>query len=240
MRTGVFAHRGASAVAPESTASAITEAVRCRADMIELDVQLSADGRLVIFHDDRLDRTTNGRGLLSRAPYRELARLDAGAWFHPRFAGQRILLASQVLALVPKSIRINFELKRTPRKQLLIETIRRLLTRHHAWSRVLISSFDKDLILPLKGTAARLALITRHQADAGLSLAIEAKLNAWHPFHMLLNSARLQRAHAAGLRVHAWTVDTAAQAEKLIRLGVDGLFTNDPLRLRSRLRMNRP
>ena len=104
----------------------------------------------------------------------------------------------------------------------------------------MISSFDEDLILPLRGRGRALALITRNRADAGLALAIEAGLEAWHPFHMLVNPVRMARAHAAGLRVHAWTVDTAARAEKLVRLGVDGLFTNDPLRLRSRLRIGPP
>src|SRR3990167_3043170 len=89
-----IAHRGASAVAPESTRAAINAEVRAGAAMIELDVQMTRDGRLVVFHDDRLERTTNGSGRLRATTYARLARLDAGTWFDPRFAGERILLAS--------------------------------------------------------------------------------------------------------------------------------------------------
>src|SRR3989338_5919615 len=112
----LIAHRGASAVAPESTRAAIREAIRAGARMIELDVQMTRDGRLVIFHDDQLERTTNGSGRLRTMRYAQVAQLDARSWFHRRFAGERILTVSQAIRLMPQRMRINLELKRTSQR----------------------------------------------------------------------------------------------------------------------------
>ena len=172
--------------------------------------------------------------------YAQLARLDAGSWFHPRFAGERLLTVSRVLQAVPRRIGINFELKRTPARQTLLALLRRALARVSG-RRLLISSFDPALLSPLRGTGLPLALICRTGADHALRQAIRLGCAAWHPFHALVTRRRLARAHAAGLRVHAWTVDRPALARRLLRLGVDGVFTNDPARLSSlRNRRRRP
>ena len=223
----IIAHRGASAVAPESTRAAIREAARAGAHMVELDVQMTQDGRLVVFHDERLERTTDGRGRVRATPYARLARLDAGSWFHPRFAGERVLLVSQVFRLVPQKMRINLELKRTPVPRQVLQRLLRLIRRSGA-RRLLISSFDPKLLRPLASTRLPLALICRTQPDRALRQAIRIGCAAWHPFHALVTRPRVARAHAAGLAVHAWTVDRPAAARRLARCGVDGIFTNDP------------
>jgi len=227
----LIAHRGASAVAPEGTAAAIQEAVRAGADMIELDVQVTRDGRLVVFHDDRLERTTNGTGRVSRARYAQLARLDAGSWFHPRFAGERILLVSEALRLVPKRMEVNLELKRTPRRRILLRELRRMLRRARVGRRLLLSSFDPRVLRPLRRVGLRLALICRDDADRSLRRAVRLGCLAWHPAHRLVTARRVAAAHAAGLRDYAWAVDDRRRAHALIRMGVDGLFTNDPAHL---------
>ncbi len=221
-RPCLIAHRGASAVAPEGTRAAIEAAVRAGAHMIELDVQITRDGRLVIAHDDRLDRTTNGRGRFTDARYADVARLDAGSWFHPRFARQRILLVSQAIRLTPSRVGLNLELKRTARARLL----RRVPSR-----RLLLSSFDPGLVRPMAGRRFSRALICRRHPDRSLGQAIRLRCDAWHPFHALVTPRRIERAHAEGLRVHAWTVDHLPRARRLLRMGVDGIFTNDPGRL---------
>ena len=226
----VIAHRGASAVAPEGTQAAIEAAVRAGAHMIELDVQMTRDGRLVVLHDDRLNRTTNGRGRLTDARYADVARLDAGSWFHPRFARQRILLVSQAIRLTPPTVGLNLELKRTARARELRARLLRLLCRC-AHRRLLLSSFDAALLRPFNGVALRRALICRRQPDRSLRQAIRLRCDAWHPFHTLVTPERIERAHAAGMRVHAWIVDDLPRARRLIRMGADGIFTNDPARL---------
>ena len=230
----IIAHRGASAVAPESTRAAIRAAIRAGASMVELDVQMTRDGRLVVFHDERVDRTTDGRGRLQAMTYAQLARLDAGRWFHPRFARERILLVSQVFRLVPKTMRINLELKRTRARGPLVRRLQRLIRRTGTARRVLLSSFDPALLRPLAFAPLARALICRRQPERSLRQAIQLGCAAWHPFYTLVTPQRVARAHAAGLAVHAWTVDRPAIARRLARWGVDGLFTNDPARLARR------
>ena len=162
----IIAHRGASGQAPESTAAAIRLALKAGADMVELDVQMTRDNRLVIFHDERLDRTTDGRGWLTRQRYQDLTRLDAGAWFAPRFAGERILLVSQALRLIRPPDRINLELKRTRRPDALIRGMVRCLRGTRTVRRVLSSSFDPSLLARLGSRAPQAA---RARISAGVS-----------------------------------------------------------------------
>ncbi len=226
----IIAHRGASAVAPESTRAAILTAIAAGAEMIELDVQMTRDGRLVVFHDDRLERTTNGSGCVTAVRYAQLAHLDAGGWFSPRFAGERILLVSQVLHLIPPSIRINLELKRVSNPRALLHRFIRLIQQD--WKRVLISSFDGRLLAPLQQTRFARALICRDHPHWSLRRAVQLGCQAWHPLDRLVTRQHIARAHAAGLRVHPWVVDNLPRARQLLRWGADGVFTNDPGRLR--------
>ena len=230
----IIAHRGASAVAPESTKAAILAAVRAGADMIELDVQMTRDSRLVIFHDERVERTTHGSGRLSQMRYAELVHLEQGAWFGQRFAGERILLVSQVAPLIPqKRVRINFELKSTTRRRALIAQFLRVIRGSQLGKRLLISSFDSRLLQPLMRRRLACALLCHEQADRSLQRAIQLGCDAWHPIYTLATPRRVARAHAAGLRVHIWTVDHLPLARHLLRIGVDGIVTNDPARLRA-------
>lgn len=231
----IIAHRGASAVAPESTRAAIRAAVHAGAQMVELDIQMTRDRRLVVFHDDQLDRTTNGTGRLSRSRYTQLARLDAGTWFHPRFASERILLLSQAIHLVPWRVRMNLELKRTSRRGVLLDRFLRVLGRAGASKRFLVSSFDTALLRPLHSLSLALALICRHHPERSLQQATRLGCVAWHPFHALITRRRVEQAHRANLRVHAWTVDEPRRAQQLAKWGVDGIFTNHPAHMISRL-----
>ena len=223
-------------MAPESTAAAIRAAARAGAQMVEVDVQMTRDGRLVVFHDDRLERTTTGAGRLSHMRYAQLAKLDAGAWFHPRFLGERILLLSQALRLVPRPMRINLEIKATPNPQVLIDRLLAVVGRAGAGRRLIVSSFDAGVLRRLTRTRLALALLCRVHPDRSLQQAVREGCVAWHPFHRLVSPRRIARAHAAGLRVHAWTVDEPRRARQLMRWGVDGIFTNDPARLRQAVR----
>lgn len=229
----VIAHRGASAAAPESTRAAIQQAVAWKVRMIELDVQLTQDNRLVIFHDDRLERTTNGRGRLAAWRYPELARLDCGSWFSPTFAGARILLVSQALRLIPSRCLVNLELKPTRRAATMIHQLVRCLRWTRAVRRVLISAFDPRLLAGLKAQVPPVAtaLLCRQEPFRALRRAMALHCVALHPHTSLIHASLVAQTHAAGLRLHAWTVDRADEAQRLLRMGVDGLITNAPDRV---------
>jgi len=231
----IIAHRGASAVAPESTRAAIREAVRAGAHMVELDVQMTQDGRLVVFHDERLERTTNGAGRVSATRYAALARLDAGAWFHPRFAEERILLVSQALRLIPRSMRVNLEVKPTRRRRALVDRLRRIVRRSRVSTRVVISSFDPGLLRPFRSLGLAVALVCRADPERSLAQAIRLRCSAWHPVQSLVTRRRIAQAHAVGLAVRPWVIDDLPRARRLARWGVDGLFTNHPARLSRRI-----
>ena len=229
----VIGHRGASSTAPENTRAAIVAARRAGADMVELDVQLTADGQPVIFHDTRLERTTDGQGMLARTSARALAGLDAGRWFAARFRGERILRLDEALRAAG-AMGVNVELKRTQARRRLVCAAVAAARRAGAMRRILWSSFDVGLLQQLPPRAPR-ALICARGADASLAQAARLGCRAWHPREHLVTPERLARAHALGLRVHAWTVDRASRARVLAHAGVDGLFTNDPARIRRAL-----
>lgn len=199
--------------------------------MIEIDLQLTADGRVVVFHDDRLERTTDGRGRLDRTPFSQLCRLDAGTWFHRRFAGERVLLLSQALRAVPSRVRFNLELKHTRHGAALIRALRRQLAGRVPHGRLVLSSFDAKLVALAKPLGFPVALICRRFAARALGQAIRLGCASWHPKAGLVTQTLVKRAQAAGLRVYAWTVDEPRLAARLAALGVDGLFTNHPARL---------
>ena len=108
---GICAHRGASDTHPENTLAAFHEAIRLGAQMIEFDVALSKDGKLVLMHDATVDRTTNGAGPVSQLTLDELKRLDAGGWKDDRFKGQRIPTFDEALAVMPDNMWLNVHLK---------------------------------------------------------------------------------------------------------------------------------
>jgi len=231
----VIAHRGASGEAPESTDAAIRLAIARGADMIELDVQMTRDRRLIVFHDERLERTTNGRGQVDAQRYADLARLDSGAWFAPRFAGARILLMSQALHLMSKRCRMNLELKHSSRPSEFIARVGRGLRATRMVRRVLVSSFEASLLRRLQAKVPRisLALLCARRPSQALASACRLRCVAFHPHVSLVTPNLIQRAHRHGLRVHVWTVDRVREAVRLRRLGVDGVVTNWPARLRS-------
>ncbi len=237
----VIAHRGASASAPENTVAAIEAAAKKGADMVELDVQMTGDRHLVIFHDRDLERTTNGKGRLARTPYSRLRELDAGTWFHPKFAGERIPLLEEALAAVPPALAINLELKKTRRRAALLERLFGILKDADRLSRgsssrvdrrPLLSASDAFLLEPCATQGLPTALITKSEPASALEEAARSGCRAWHPCHTHLSPEVIGAAHRLGLKVNTWTVDESERLEELVGWGVDGIFTNAPEVLR--------
>ncbi len=111
---GIAAHRGASATQPENTISAFREATRLGVHQIELDIRASADGQLVVMHDERVDRTTSGQGRVSRMSLDQIRQLDAGSWKGARFRGERVPTLVEALRAMPRSIWLNLHVKGEP------------------------------------------------------------------------------------------------------------------------------
>ncbi|NOZ00012.1 MAG: glycerophosphodiester phosphodiesterase [Chloroflexi bacterium] len=230
----IFAHRGASAHAPENTLAAFELAAQQGADAIELDAKLSADGQVVVIHDTTVDRTTDGHGRVADLPLAALRELDAGSFFSQTFRGERIPTLDEVFAAVGKKVLINVELTnyKTPRDRLVGKVVE-LVERHALQARVIFSSFfPKNL-----SQAARLL----PETPRGL-LALPGVLGWWsrsfgftfgayqalHPHLSNVTPQQVGRVHRLGRRIHVWTVNAADDMRRLKSWGVDGIFTDDP------------
>jgi len=230
----IFAHRGASAHAPENTLAAFELALAQNADAIELDVKLSADGSPVVIHDPTVDRTTGSRGHVKDLSLQQLQALDAGGLFSEKFRGEKIPSLEEVFDAVGKRTFINVELTNygTPRDS-LVETVCMLVKRFGLQEHVLFSSF-----FPANLAKARAHL---PEVPGGL-LAFDGVLGAWarsfgfnfgkyqalHPYLKDVTSQQVQRVHRLNRRIHVWTVNAAEDMRRLFHWGVDGIFTDDP------------
>lgn len=230
-----FAHRGSSAHAPENTIAAFCLALEQGADAVELDVKLSRDGKIMVFHDLTLDRVTGVKGRFCERTFADLRSLDAGEWFSTRFKGERIPMLSEVFEAVGKNMVINIELTNydTP-GDALPEEVAKLVKEHNVEDRVIFSSFDpRNLVKIRQRLPESQTALLAHQGWRG---AISRSL-AWrwvsprmlHPYCSDVDASFVRRVHRLGARMHVWTVNDPAEMTRLANLGVDGLFTDDPL-----------
>jgi len=229
-----IAHRGASGVAPEHTRAAFELALTAGIDMIELDVQLTRDGVLAVIHDETLDRTTSGHGAVREQTWDQIRRLDAGGWFHPGFAGAAVLRLEEVLDLIRDRARLNVEIKATPADwQTVTRRLRDVLGAAQLLDSVLISSFHMEVLCMMRAACPAVQLgVLWHQLPLDRALEWAARLGAAavHPWVELVDAPLVAGAHAAGLRVIAWTVNDTARMRQLIACGVDGIISDHPER----------
>lgn len=243
-----FAHRGGSSLAPENTLIAFERGLAFGADALELDIQTTSEGELVVIHDPTLDRTTNGVGLVDTHTLDELRRFDAGYRFTPDgghtypYRGQGITIPTlrEILEQFPQT-RINIDLKESSpaRERRLWETIQE----YEAYERVLVASGDLPLpIIRFRQLAAgRVATSASASEVRNFVLATVAHATRWlHPAYDALQVPEAYRgirvvshplltaAHRLGLDVHVWTVDATSDMKRLLALGVDGLMTDRP------------
>ncbi|EHQ90921.1 glycerophosphodiester phosphodiesterase [Desulfosporosinus youngiae] len=232
-----YAHRGASGNYPENTMLAFAKAVEMGCDGIETDVQMTRDGVLVLIHDERVDRTTNGSGLVKDYSYAELCRLDAGLWYGASFAGAGIPRAEELLLLARDAgIRLNFEIKNGIVQYEFIEEKLIELIYSYGWQDlVILSSFNHYSMVHCKEIAPSLKtglLYMEGLYRPGL-YARTARADALHPYFYAVNEEIICEAHSEGLLVNTFTINDPAAMRRLVQTGVDGIITNYPDRLRS-------
>ena len=237
----LIGHRGYPAKFPENTLAAFEGAIQAGCDMIELDVTLTRDRRVVVIHDDTLDRTTTGKGPVRSHTLEEIKALDAGSWFNPRFATERVPQLSEVLELTAGRCMLNIEIKASAFEadypaDAIEHQVVELVKTSGAMDRVIISSFEKRILQRIAAMAAppALAFISTHGADGSLlEMLLAIKAFSWHPWFRALNRDQVDALHAAGIKVFPWTINTRDEAERILALGVDGLICNEPLVMRT-------
>jgi glycerophosphoryl diester phosphodiesterase len=217
----VVAHRGASGYEPENTLRAVRRALEMGVDAVEVDVRLSRDGVPVVIHDETVDRTTNGRGLVRSMSVEELRRLDAGK-------GERIPLLSEVLEEVKGRCVLFAELKEVD----AAEPALKLVEAAGMLDSVLFISFEQEALAAVKRLAPRshVGLIYAKPSD-GIVAAKHLGCEFVLPHYRLATEKAVAFAHRMGLLVVAWTVDDAETAAELKRRGVDGIASNYPDRI---------
>ena len=231
----LIGHRGYPARYPENTLASFKGAIEAGCDMIELDVTLTRDRRVVVIHDDTLDRTTSGRGAVRDHGFMEIRTLDAGSWFDGRFAGERVPELAEVLDLTAGRCMLNIEIKESAFEagypaDAAERQVVNLVKTGGAMERVIVSSFDERIlrrIAAMKDPPA-IAYISDHGADKQLvEMLLAIKAFSWHPRFKVLTRDQVDALHAAGLKVFPWTINTQAEADRILAMGVDGLICNE-------------
>jgi glycerophosphoryl diester phosphodiesterase len=233
-----IAHRGASGTRPENTLVAFRHAMEIGADYIELDARPTADGVAIVLHDATVDRTTNGSGAAAEMTFAQIRSLDAGSWFAPEYAEERVPTLSEVIALTGDRVPLSLELKAPGVEAQAVAAIRE--SRH---PKSFISSFDEGCLrrvreldpqLPIELivgisplSASESADLIRRAQDLGASILA--------PNHGGITPELVAAATAADLALVCWTVDDPADMHHMLALGLKAITTNYPERLQELL-----
>jgi glycerophosphoryl diester phosphodiesterase len=227
------AHRGFSAAAPENTIASFEKAIRAGANMLEMDVMLTGDGQVIVFHDFRLGRTTNGSGLVSRLTAAHIRSLDAGIWFDEKFDDEKVPLLDEVLELAKGRVRLNIEMKHRRRNGVgsLVEKCVRLVERHHMSDEVIFSSFNLEALRLLNygKPHLRFAPLYRHNLNpTPRSFPLQYGAQAVVLNHLFLNTTVVRQFHSLGIKVFVYTVNGLRRIERMVGMGVDGVISDNP------------
>lgn len=237
-RPRVIAHRGASHVAPENTLSALRSALAAGADMVEVDVRRTADGALVLMHDETLGRTTDvGARHPTRAPWRvqdftleEVRRLDAGVWKSASFRGEQVPTLEEALEVVERAgSRLLLEVKNpVAHPGIESDVAGHLRRRRRPSCEVVVQSFDVAAMHRLAAVAPDVPVGVLVPVAARDLRALAGWASHLNPHHRFADPRYVEAVHAAGLRCFPWTVDAPRALRRLLRAGVDGVISNRP------------
>jgi len=234
-RPWIIGHRGAPGYAPENTLASFRKAVELGATFIETDLRLSHDARFVAMHDPTLDRTTNGRGLVRDFTLAQLRELDAGAWYGQKFASERIPTLDEILQFAREAdVVFYLEIKHEFGWGVHHGIVSALRAAKEP-ARTVVISFDPGLLEKLRRLDA--ALLTGFLFESPEPNVIERamKIGARQilPRADLVTPELLGRARDAGLQVATWTVNRPEEMVMLMEMGVNGIMSDYPDRLRT-------
>lgn len=240
-RVWVVGHRGAMGYRPENTLASYEHALELGADWIECDVHLSRDGVAVVMHDETVDRTTNGHGLVKDHTLEQLKQLDAGSWFSSNYAGERVLTLHELLEFArDRNTVLDIEIKNAPLYYDGIEdAVVKALEDTRMTDQAIVISFDHHAVGKIKQLEPRIAtgvLYAGRPADGGLGLARLVNADALLPHYAYVTREDTAAAHAAGLSMAPWATSDPAILKQLIEAGVDAIGTNHPDVMRNVLR----
>ena len=228
IETEITAHRGSSRTAPENTIPAIDAAVEEMADSVEIDVQMTADGVVVLGHDASLKRVAGVNRSIASMTFEELEKLDVGSWFSSEYAGTRIPSLSEVLELCSQKTSLNIEIKYVGKNSELPEKTAEMVREYGMENQCVITSTNLSYLKRVKEALPEIRTGYIISAAYGNFYSSE-DVDFISIRSGFVTSALMQNAHEQGKAVYAWTVNTKSELERLTLLGVDGIITDRPV-----------
>jgi len=229
----IYAHRGASKVAPENTMSAFELAYDMKADGLELDVQLTKDGHVVVVHDDTVDRTSNGKGVVEELYYDDLKKLDFGSWKDNQYVGESIPLLKDICKFVKdKNMLLNIEIKPTMKSSEIEEKVIDICKSFDVVDLVVVSSFNHYCLKSIKKQCKEIDTAILYQSGiikAGRYARHTVKADGIHPHKHAIVAECVRSAVKNGIKIRPWTVDNVNLFKKLAKVKyITGVITNKP------------
>ncbi|MGY8770028.1 MAG: glycerophosphodiester phosphodiesterase family protein [Pirellulales bacterium] len=230
----ISAHRGSSKAAPENTMAAILQAIEDKSDWVEIDVQETADGEVVVFHDSDFMKLAGSRLKIWEATQADLEQLDIGSWFDPKFSDQRVPTLTQVLKTCKGKIKVNIELKYYGYDVDLEQKVADIVESEKMQNDIVLMSLKRDAVVKMKSLRPDWQVGLLMSVAAGNLSAIDADFLAVNA--SFADQAFIEHAHRIGKEVHVWTVNDAATMSQMISRGVDNIITDKPALARSVLK----
>lgn len=220
-------HRGAMGYEPENTLASFQKAIELDADMVELDVYLCGTGELVVIHDDTVNRTTNGKGSVFQMTLAELKKLDAGR-------GETIPMFEEVVDLVDRRVAINVELKGISTAKPVAGLIQQYKAKGWDENLFLVSSFDGEELREFRRYSpnTKIGILFKKRPNDLFDFVEEVAAYSIHIPLKKFSADLMNEARQRGLKVFVWTADSPADIRRLVDVGVDGIFSNFPDRLK--------
>jgi len=223
-KTLKIGHRGAKGYEPENTLVSFQKALEMKVDGIELDVHLSSDGELIVIHDESIDRTTNGKGLVQNLSFQEIKSfLIEGKYKVPRL--------QEVFDIVDRNCFINIELKGSGTEKPVLELIERyVLEKNWNYDHFLVSSFNWDMLQDVRFLNPRIPIgvITDSSVEQALAFAKKIKAYSIHPDFQLLSKENVALVQENGFEVFPWTVNSKDDIQKIKSFNVNGIISDFP------------
>lgn len=239
----VIAHRGYSAIAPENTLASMREAWKTDADGIELDIYLTKDNKVILSHDANTKRTTGQSYEIANTHSKVLRTLDAGSFKDKQFAGEKLPFLDEVLKEAPANKKIFVEIK--PGDPKILPYLKKVVYKSKNKSNVTFISFNKDVLAKAKKMMPEIPAYWLHAPakdtttnkymkydETPVKIAKENHFDGVDSYYEGVTPEFVKKVHEAGLKLYVWTVDNPAIVKDLVKLGVDGITTNNPVTTR--------
>ena len=232
--TYITAHRGSSGNAPENTLAALSQAIDDMADFAEIDVQETKDGVVILMHDTSLRRTARSRARVGDVTYAQLLDMEVGSWFSPHFAGERIPTLEEALKLCKGKINLNIELKvgkSSAVNEDLIQKVLELIDTYDMEDQCMISCTDQGMLARVRQQNANIKTGYILSFAYGMFYQVDY-IDFYSMKSSFVNESTVRTLHSLGKEVHAWTVNSRSETERMKQLGVDNIITDNPVLVR--------